>query len=506
MADGTPDMANRNRCNEEEGFKNKILFVTGGTGFMGKVLIEKLLRTCPSVNKVYALIRPKKGKDPQDRLRIVFSNPLFDLLKKTRGEEILKKVIAIPGDVMELNLGISQEDRFRLTEEVQIIYHMAATIRFDEPIKKAVLLNTRGTKFMLDLAKECKKLLVFNHVSTSYCHLEEKVLYEKAYPPPANPHVVIQAIEWLGDKLDNLTDKILGDCPNTYAYTKSLAESLVNDEMDNLPVVILRPSVVVPIWKEPIPGWTDNINGPAGLLIAAGKGVLRTMYCDPKGYADFLPVDIAVNILLLSSIDYMIYRTRRIYNCTTSFEFKVSWEDIVELGKKAVETKMPLNGVVWYPGGSMKRSRLHHNICVVLYHYIPAIFLDAIIFLSGNKPVLWRVQQRITKGFDVFEYYANNQWEFNNDDTLSARKLMTEAELRLYKVDSSGMDLEDYFLHCTHAARLYILNETDDTLPAARRHMKVMWVVDKITKALLFIGFGYLLLHYFICPVLDMFL
>lgn len=64
---------------------------------------------------------------------------------------------------------------------------------------------------------------------------------------------------------------------------------------------------VIPVWREPLPGWTDNINGPTGLLIAAGKGVLRSMYCNENGYADFLPADIAANALGLVIGDF--YRT-----------------------------------------------------------------------------------------------------------------------------------------------------------------------------------------------------
>lgn len=75
-------------------------------------------------------------------------------------------------------------------------------------------------------------------------------------------------------------NRILGNLPNTYAFTKSLGEALVVDKMETLPVVIMRPSIVIPIYQDPIPGWTDNINGPTGLLIGAGKGVIRTMYCD----------------------------------------------------------------------------------------------------------------------------------------------------------------------------------------------------------------------------------
>lgn len=62
------------------------------------------------------------------------------------------------------------------------------------------------------------------------------------------------------------------------------------------------------MWKEPIPGWTDNINGPAGLLIGAGKGVIRTMYCKSDGYADFLPVDIGVNAMIVCTYDYFSHK------------------------------------------------------------------------------------------------------------------------------------------------------------------------------------------------------
>lgn len=85
---------------------------------------------------------------------------LFDMLKNTHGPGILSRVEAINGDVTLPGLGISTEDRKKLCEEVEIVYHAAATIRFDEPLRKAVLLNTRGTKFMLELAQEMEKLLV----------------------------------------------------------------------------------------------------------------------------------------------------------------------------------------------------------------------------------------------------------------------------------------------------------------------------------------------------------
>lgn len=52
----------------QEFFRGTNVFITGGTGFMGKVLTEKILRSCPHVAQIYLLVRPKKDKDAQQRL------------------------------------------------------------------------------------------------------------------------------------------------------------------------------------------------------------------------------------------------------------------------------------------------------------------------------------------------------------------------------------------------------------------------------------------------------
>lgn len=67
-------------------YHGQSVFVTGGTGFMGKLLIEKLLRTCPDLHCIYLLVRPKKGKDVDQRTDELFDDPvcmnkIFSLLK-----------------------------------------------------------------------------------------------------------------------------------------------------------------------------------------------------------------------------------------------------------------------------------------------------------------------------------------------------------------------------------------------------------------------------------------
>ena len=55
-------------------FNGRSVFITGATGFMGKVLVEKLLRSCPDIKCLYLLMRPSKGKDVACRLQELIKN------------------------------------------------------------------------------------------------------------------------------------------------------------------------------------------------------------------------------------------------------------------------------------------------------------------------------------------------------------------------------------------------------------------------------------------------
>ena len=73
--------------------------------------------------------------------------------------------------------------------------------------------------------------------------------------------------EWMSEELvECISSKLVNSKPNTYTYTKALAECLVMKEMANLPCAIIRPSIIGSTWREPFPGWIDNFNGPSALF------------------------------------------------------------------------------------------------------------------------------------------------------------------------------------------------------------------------------------------------
>lgn len=144
------------------------IFVTGSTGFLGKVLIEKLLRTCDGIQKIYILLRPKRGVGSEQRFEEYLKNPIFERIR-LKNPDVLHKLICIPGDINDANIGVSDADVRTLHDNVHIVFHVAATVRFNEPLIDATNLNTFGTQRIMDLCTKMTKLKVCNSQVINAC-------------------------------------------------------------------------------------------------------------------------------------------------------------------------------------------------------------------------------------------------------------------------------------------------------------------------------------------------
>mgnify|MGYP000925289276 CR=1 FL=1 len=78
----------------------------------------------------------------------------------TENPNILRKVVAVTGDVGNADLGLSLKDKRMLLNEVTVVFHVAATLKLDANLKDAINMNTEGTLRLLQLSCEMKNLVV----------------------------------------------------------------------------------------------------------------------------------------------------------------------------------------------------------------------------------------------------------------------------------------------------------------------------------------------------------
>ena len=324
-------------------YANRSVLITGASGFIGKVLIEKLLRSCPGLRRIFVLIRPKWNKQPEARLRELLEAPLFD---GVRDQSLGERVVLVEGDVTLANLGLGERNLLRIMNEVSVIFHSAATVKFDEPLKQSIGINIAGTKNMIELCRRCPQLAALVHVSTAYANCDRQEIDEHIYPMDSlHPERLIQMADWLDqDTLQELKRRLLGPRPNTYTYTKALAEWLLVKSARDLPVVICRPSIVVASWREPFGGWIDNVNGPTGIVLGAGKGLIRSMSAESDYVADLVPVDQVINLVITLGWFASVYKNHKQLNDAAE-SFIESLDVSAASGSSSAGTRSPLSAL-----------------------------------------------------------------------------------------------------------------------------------------------------------------
>ena len=74
--------------NVKQFYKGKTILITGCTGFLAKVILEKILRSCPDVGKIYLMVRPKQKMDPMKRIEMeILTSQVFSRLISMMGQQ-----------------------------------------------------------------------------------------------------------------------------------------------------------------------------------------------------------------------------------------------------------------------------------------------------------------------------------------------------------------------------------------------------------------------------------
>ncbi|KAF8013039.1 hypothetical protein BT93_I1031 [Corymbia citriodora subsp. variegata] len=300
--------------------------ITGATGFVAKVLVEKILRVNPNVGKIYLLIKAKDEQAAMDRVKDeIIGCELFTCLQQMYGDEytdfILSKLVPVKGDIREWNMGIGDNSLRQITQEVDVIINSAGNTTFNERYDTALVTNTIAPSRLLSFAKNCRKLSLLLHLSTTYVNGERPgVLMEKAFEmgesrmdsstqSKLDVHHEISLASDLNKTLPpnevpqklkeiSLARARMYGWHNVYEMTKAMGEMMINAERGGVPVVIICPSVIESTFQEPFPGWIQGNRMLDPLILSYGKGRLPGFLVDPSTIMDVVPVDLVVNVII----------------------------------------------------------------------------------------------------------------------------------------------------------------------------------------------------------------
>ncbi|XP_077230912.1 alcohol-forming fatty acyl-CoA reductase-like isoform X2 [Tasmannia lanceolata] len=334
-----------------QSLENKSILVTGSTGFLAKIFVEKLLRVQPHVKRLFLLIRPTKDETAKQRLQNdVMEKEVFRVLREKYGKSfysfIWDKVTPLAGDIAYENLGIEENSlKEEMWREINVVVNVAATTNFDERYDVSLVTNTMGAKHVLEFAKKCVKLDMLLHISTAYVAGEKAgLILEKPFNMgetlngsmgldiEAEMKLAKERLMELRDdgaerKAETIAMKELGiqrarffGWPNTYVFTKAMGEMLLGRLRENVPLVIIRPTIITSTYREPFPGWIEGIRTFDIFIVRYGTGKLRCLPFDHRQIIDVIPGDMVVNAMMVSMVAHLNQPSIFIYHIGSSVQ------------------------------------------------------------------------------------------------------------------------------------------------------------------------------------------
>ena len=335
-----------------EALKGKTILVTGSTGFLGKSIVEKCLRSIPDIRRLNLAIRASARRPAAERLeREVLSSPAFKRLKDELGEEGFTELVRAKLNVVEIDLG---RDGLGLDERgwddlraSDVVIHSAAAVEFDNPADISAQTNLLGAARLVEALKASGAKPHLVHISTAFVggmlrgvvreeppldpglnwrheaevmtNLRTPVEEESRRPEilnklrrearsrmgPAGTPAVARTTErlrekWVKDRLverGRVQANAMG-FSDIYSFTKAMAELAVVELHGAIPLSIVRPSIIESALAEPFGGWLEGFRMAEPLILAFGRNILRDFSGLPDSLLDIIPADFVVNTVL----------------------------------------------------------------------------------------------------------------------------------------------------------------------------------------------------------------
>jgi len=436
------------------------VLLTGGTGFVGKVVLEELLRRREElgIERIYLLIRPRRRKSSRDRFdHDIARSRCFSRLEP--GWQSICHPIA--GNVVDGGLGISAEDLAEVRNELTHIIHCAASIKFDLPIAEAAAINIRGALAVLAFAQGCSNLRRFVDVSTAYVtpHPGDDVAVEEKLVDLPFDAAQVYATILAGDADETSLLAQTGHA-NTYTFTKCVAELLLAERRGDTPLTLLRPSIVGACRRYPFAGWIDSRAAYAGFIALLGAGHLKVIRADPNTIVDVIACDDVADRIIACAFEPALQEPLVIRHAVAGLANSGLAYDIARSHERYFQAHPHEKAAsLAYLGASEASFRFHEW----MHHHVPVGAARMAVGFRRQK----RAAVKINRLADVLEY-VNEAFYYFLHHTFDFRSAFPPLE---------DFRLEEYLDSVSHGISEHLLKRNPQHAPLRMHGMDLSWAL-----------------------------
>ncbi|MED5620510.1 fatty acyl-CoA reductase [Ideonella sp. BN130291] len=461
----------------------KRVLITGTTGFIGKVVLEKLVRDVPGIARMVLVLRgSRQHADALQRLRAeVLSSSVFDHLRCTAAARLQRfvdeQLQVVDGSLTEPQLGLEAEAFARLASEVDVIVNIAASVNFREALDQALAINTFSVRHLAELARAAGGIPLVQ-VSTCYVNGHRRGLIAETLAPGVRTRLAAQPdgssdVQGLLAQLQQQVAQLKQRVPagpaqeralvdlgirqarrlgwnDTYTFTKWLGEQVARHEMRGGTLSIVRPAIVESACHEPQPGWIEGMKVGDAIVLAYARGKTRLFPARPAGVADIIPVDLVANSIVLATAEALQHPGAcRIYQAASGARNPVRVGEYVRL----CQTEMRSNAAAYprlirrpldKPFRTVPRPLFLAGLGIAVAFAGLAHRVARAFGLPAQRLAFYDAINTTRELATVFSFYTSPRYVFDNRELLALAQRFEPADRQRFEVDPLCFDWAHY--------------------------------------------------------------
>ena len=497
--------------------RGKHILLIGVTGFIGKVWLVNTLLDLPDVGCIYLLIRRQKSNPAAKRFqKLLEESPVFDRLYERHGKKLVQflgqRLEVVEGDVCEPGLGLAPGLAESLGAKLDLIVNSSGLTDFNPDLRDALSTNVDAVRNLLEFVRRSDHAALL-HLSTCYVagardgrvsesvrpdytpaglegfdaerewralHQRVEEIERQADSPEVTEELRCQALakehaapnlhgaaldnqirknrlRWLRSELTEAGKRRARELgwPNTYTFSKSLAESLLAKLGADLPIAIVRPAIVESSTAQPFRGWNEGINTSASLSYLLGT-YFRQLPTNERKRLDIVPVDAVCRGMTLIAAALQERRHERVYQLATSVTNPCDMRRSIELtslahrkhyrAQEGIESWLRLR----FDAIPVSKERYNRMSAPAQRAIIKTIQRIAAPLPLKKAPLARadRNLEKVEKLIELFEpFILHNEHDFVAENIEKLSQALLPGEREQFGYDTSALDWWEYWIN-----------------------------------------------------------